>query len=353
MSGIASDREGESAFQPYASRTFDSCAIRSMTTTAEYGILVGDDGGVIRAVSVSEGRADLVASVGGGGPDWPGITALAVSGALLAVGDEEGGLRVWDLRTNAPPLLSERQHGDFIADVSFVHSPHRIITASGDGTVGVVSLSSRRYTAVSDSTGVDLTCAYLPVVTDAGTTAQSTIVTGTAGGSLLGWPTDPDVLDKPTVRLLSMSEESIECLAGVGDEATDVGHFLAGGEDGVIRMVARAPGALSVVGYVGTHDEGGVYALATKGDLAVSASDDCSIRFWDISTRPPMGTFPTPLSKASSRRQRAPVGTSPLSFSFGAPAGGAGQQQQQQQQKQKQAHHTKRLPNKQFFSGLM
>ena len=113
---------------------------------------------IAHAAARTAGAAGAVAIVGVGSPANPGgslscptgATAVAFSpdGRIVAAGQWNGKIRLWDAATLAP-LVSRPipAHGDMIFDLAVAPDGKHIATASKDGTVKIWSLDTLRQVA--------------------------------------------------------------------------------------------------------------------------------------------------------------------------------------------------------------
>ena len=118
-------------------------------------LLIGFETGVIVQVDAATGatvrrfRSGSKGTTGGGArPSINRLLPLPGARALLAVGDEDGGLELWDLRVpsgggggGSAPVAAYGEHTDYISDLA-THSRGggALVATSGDGTLSVHDL---------------------------------------------------------------------------------------------------------------------------------------------------------------------------------------------------------------------
>lgn len=85
---------------------------------------------------------------------------LLVDENVLATGDDTGGIRLWDQRKEGP-LMDMRQHEEYIADMALDPDKKLLLTASGDGCLGVFNIKRRRFELLSEPQSGDLTSVTL------------------------------------------------------------------------------------------------------------------------------------------------------------------------------------------------
>ncbi|KAF5898403.1 rab proteins geranylgeranyltransferase component A 2-like, partial [Clarias magur] len=81
---------------------------------------------------------------------------LLIDENLFATGDDEGTVKVWDMRKGTS-FMSLKHHEDFISDIAVDSAKRTLLTSSGDGTMGVFNLKRRRFELLSEIQDGDLT----------------------------------------------------------------------------------------------------------------------------------------------------------------------------------------------------
>ncbi|KTG38980.1 hypothetical protein cypCar_00028769 [Cyprinus carpio] len=80
---------------------------------------------------------------------------LLVDENIVATGDDEGTLKVWDMRRGTS-FMDLKQHEDYISDITIDQNKRTLLTASGDGTMGVFNIRRRRFELLSEFQNGDL-----------------------------------------------------------------------------------------------------------------------------------------------------------------------------------------------------
>lgn len=198
-------------------------------------------------------------------------------GHMLVSGDDDGVLKVWDLRAaaGAGPAALLGPHEDVVTDILVDEARTTLLSTGGDGRLGVHDLRRAGKKAVLTEQCDDelLSVALLK--------GGATVVTGTQEGVLQIWSWgkwrwgDDDDEDGP--EHFTGHPNSIDALLAVDDDA-----IVTGSSDGIIRLLTVAPNKL--VGIIGEHGDDGVERLAWARDrrLLASASHDNRVRFWDV-----------------------------------------------------------------------
>uniref|UniRef100_K7FIV7 IK cytokine n=1 Tax=Pelodiscus sinensis TaxID=13735 RepID=K7FIV7_PELSI len=170
---------------------------------------------------------------------------LVLDEQLLATGDEGGTLRLWDLRRGAA-VMDLRQHEEYIGAMAVDQHKRLLLTASGDGTMGVFNIRRRRFELVSEPQSGDLTSIALMKAQ-----RGKKVACGSSEGTiyLFNWAGFGATSDRFAIKA-----ESIDCMVPVTDNV-----LCTGSTDGVPRAVNILPNR--VIGSVGQHVGGPVEEL--------------------------------------------------------------------------------------------
>ncbi|KAF7292875.1 Protein monoubiquitination-related protein [Mycena indigotica] len=181
---------------------------------------------------------------------------------LIASGDDSGVIKLWDPR-QPTEIRTHKQHFDYISDFLWLPDKHHLLATSGDGTLSVMDVRSKKSTPFAQSE--DQEDELLAATTIRGGTK---IVVGTQLGILSifnrssGYgdcvdrvPGHPSSID----ALCSLPPAFIASSSSPGMENT----VLTGSSDGLVRAVQVLPTKL--VGVVADHGELPVERLAVGG----------------------------------------------------------------------------------------
>ena len=80
-----------------------------------------------------------------------------LGGDILVSGDDDGGVRVWDLRTASKPVHSWKEHEGTVNGFEFNEEEQMVCSVANDGCLGVWDLRKGTLFAMSDSFEEDLT----------------------------------------------------------------------------------------------------------------------------------------------------------------------------------------------------
>ncbi|XP_035194799.1 WD repeat-containing protein 55 isoform X3 [Oxyura jamaicensis] len=193
---------------------------------------------------------------------------LPIDHHLLATGDDGGELKVWDLR-KGEAILEARQHEEYISAMAVDGNGKILLTASGDGTMGVFNIKRRRFELLSEQQNGDLTSVVL-------LKRGKKVACGSSEGTiyLFNWDGFGATSDRFALRA-----ESVDCMVPITESIVCTGSL-----DGVIRAVNILPNR--VLGCVGQHMGEPIeqLAVAPDGQLLASCAHDQKVKFWDISS---------------------------------------------------------------------
>jgi len=267
-----------------------------------------DDGGRLFTASAD---GSVAAADARGAPAWraaaahggAALNALALYStgggaehALLVTGDEDGGVRLWDVRApggggsggGAPAGVlagggggsggggGGGAHGDVITDILPAPERHAVVVTSGDGSLSVWDARRPgRPLGRSEPGDEELLSAAL-------LKGGGTLVTGCTSGLLLEWawgawgPAGEDGAGGP--GRFPGHPASVAALAAVDGDT-----LATGSEDGLVRLVTVAPSTL--VGVVGEHGPEGLpverLAWAPGRAALASVGHDERVRVFD------------------------------------------------------------------------
>ncbi|NWY92102.1 WDR55 protein, partial [Loxia curvirostra] len=192
---------------------------------------------------------------------------LPIDNHIFATGDDGGAVKVWDLRRGSA-ILEARQQEEYISAMAVDGNGKILLTASGDGTLGVYNVKRRRFELLSEPQNGDLTSVVLMK-------RGRKVACGSSEGTiyLFNWDGFGAASDRFALRA-----ETIDCMVPITDSIVCVGSL-----DGVIRAVNVLPNR--VLGCVGQHLGEPIeqLAVAADGKLLASSGHDQKVKFWDVS----------------------------------------------------------------------
>lgn len=254
--------------------TNDECTVKQtheLHTKAIRDIEFSLDGSMI--ISTARDRSIMVTDVETGklkrfwdnAHEEPVYTMSVIDENLFATGDDDGVLKLWDLRQKEQ-ICKLKEVEDFISCILTNDQQKYLLLTSGDGYLTTINLAQRKMYVQSEPYEEELTC--MGVFRN-----NSKLVVGSSKG---------------TFYTFNWGQFGYHCDAFSGPKA-GVNKMVAiteriavtGGEDGILRAMHLVPGR--VLGVVGQHS----LAVETidingTGDLIASSSHDNDIRFWNI-----------------------------------------------------------------------
>ncbi|KAI9140297.1 WD40-repeat-containing domain protein [Paraphysoderma sedebokerense] len=191
---------------------------------------------------------------------------------LLATGDEDGVVKIWDIRQKN--LVKEyHDNEDFIADMVYVPEKKKLLVAGGDGFLSVFDFRKEEIIARSDNQEDEL----LSIVT---VKNNKKVVVGTQEGTLniFSWGWWGDMKDR-----FPGHPASVDCMTKINEDI-----IVTGSSDGLIRVLTVHPnnllGILNADQSTNEDDLFPVENLAVSFDkeYLASSSHDQVVRFWNI-----------------------------------------------------------------------
>lgn len=199
---------------------------------------------------------------------------------LLASGDDDGCVKVWDRRTNAV-VMECRESDDFISDLATGDNHRVLLATSGDGTLTAFNLRQRALQLQSEPLEDEfLSLAVLK--------HGRKVLVGAGDGSvnLFTWGRWDNMDD----RLPLGRSQAVDSLAAITEDL-----YCLGTADGRVRVASVLPN--KCLGVLGSHGHFPVESLSVSRDgrLVASCSHDQRVKFWDVSSvenlRPPREDF--------------------------------------------------------------
>lgn len=202
--------------------------------------------------------------------DKPINRLMVINENNLVTGDDEGEVKLWDLRAGnqeSAAVMQWHLHEDFISGFAFNPEQATLISVSGDSTLCMYDFKSKKNTCRSDEQESELQCVQI-------IKGGRKVVAGTQDGVMLlfSWDRWGDCSDR-----FPGHPEAVDCMWKV-DEST----VMTGSSDGLLRVVSLLPN--KVLGVVGDHEEFPVEGMCASRDgrLLASFAHDEVVRFWDL-----------------------------------------------------------------------
>lgn len=200
----------------------------------------------------------------GGSPIY---SLLPIDDYLMASGEDDGQVVLWDFRMQAPIQCFEDCE-DYISSLTINTEKKILIATSGDGVMSAYNVRGKKLVMQSEEFDCDLLCSGI-------FKRGSKLVVGAGDGSLniFNWGEFGNISDR-----FPGHPQGVNCLSVLSDDI-----ICTGCEDGKIRAVQLFPNRF--LGVLGSHHGFAVEKLAPTFDssLIVSCSHDQKIQFWDLS----------------------------------------------------------------------
>lgn len=186
---------------------------------------------------------------------------------IVATGDDEGTLKVWDLR-QSKPVMEIKENDDFISDMILESRKRLLLATSGDGTLSAFDI--RKHKMKQQSELFDSEMLSLAIVK-----GGNKVVVGNGDGALhiFNWGEWGNMSDR-----FPGHPVSIDCMLSLNDNIIFTGSF-----DGTVRAVNILPNRF--LGVIGEHDGFPVenMSLSHCKTFLASCSHDQTLRFWNVS----------------------------------------------------------------------
>ncbi|KAG5676316.1 putative Platelet-activating factor acetylhydrolase IB subunit beta [Polypedilum vanderplanki] len=197
--------------------------------------------------------------------DDPIYTITVIDENLIASGDDEGTVKLWDVRTKEP-VFSLKEVEDYISKIITNNQKRLLVCTSGDGLMTTFNIASKKMYVQSEPYEEELTCGGI-------FRNESKLVVGSSKGNFytfnwgeFGYHNDAFSGPSTPISLMLPITERIAITAG---------------EEGIIRAMHLFPGR--ILGIVGQHSLAvETMDISNDGELIATSSHDNDIRFWNI-----------------------------------------------------------------------
>eukprot|EP00252_Welwitschia_mirabilis_P000432 TRINITY_DN1042_c0_g2_i1.p1 TRINITY_DN1042_c0_g2~~TRINITY_DN1042_c0_g2_i1.p1 ORF type:complete len:353 (+),score=62.93 TRINITY_DN1042_c0_g2_i1:221-1279(+) len=187
--------------------------------------------------------------------------------ATVASGDDEGIIKIWDIRKNTCCSVL-KAHEDYVSDMEFVPHTMQVLATSGDGRLSVSSIHKGKVQVQSEFAEDELLSVVLMK-------NGRKVVCGSEEGVLLlySWKCWKDCSDRFVGH-----PDSVDAMLKLNEDT-----LVTGAGDGIIRVISILPNKM--VGVIGEHENYPIENLAVSHDYKVlgSVSHDQNLKLWDIS----------------------------------------------------------------------
>lgn len=262
---------GDVSLYKYSMETNETINSFESHKKATRAVEFSDDGELL--FSVSKDKSICITDVNLGKPkrvikkahSEPIYSAHVVDENLLATGDDDGTVKLWDLRKESP-IFSLKEMEDYVSCIITNDAKRYLICSSGEGTITTINIGSKKLHVQSELYEAELNCMAL-IKND------KKLIVGSSKGKtyLYNWGEfgyHSDEFPGP--------KHSINSMISISDNIV-----ISGYEDGKIRAMHFFPH--QQLGIVGQHN----FAvenldISGNGEFIASCSHDQLIKFWSI-----------------------------------------------------------------------
>ncbi|XP_054716334.1 WD repeat-containing protein 55-like [Uloborus diversus] len=192
---------------------------------------------------------------------------LPIDSYLLATGEDEGQVVIWDFRMQSPIALFG-DINEYISSLSMSNEKRILLATSGEGTLTAYNVRSKKMAMQSEM--FDSEFLSSTVIKN-----ESKVVVGSGDGSLniFNWGEYGNISDR-----FPGHPGSVDCMVKIAEDVVCTGC-----EDGKIRAVQLFP--TRFLGVLGSHNGFSIDGLSASFDktLLASSSFDQKVKFWDLS----------------------------------------------------------------------
>jgi WD repeat-containing protein 55 len=189
---------------------------------------------------------------------------------MLVTGDDEGTIKMWDIRQKCPVknLMSFAEHDDFISDLWMQNDKNHVLATSGDCMLSVYDIRGKG-TLEARSDDVEDELLSLAVIKNG-----RKVICGSQDGilNIFSYGNFGDISDR-----FPGHPQSIDAIVPIDDDTICTASC-----DGMIRLVQIQPNKL--LGVIGEHGEFPIEGLRKSADntILASLSHDHCVKLWDI-----------------------------------------------------------------------
>ena len=189
----------------------------------------------------------------------------AVDQNVMLSGDEDGVIKMWDMRRMTNAVMELKECDDYISDMVCHDNRKHLLVTSGDGTLSCVNIKSRKLELQSELFESELLSIAIMK-------SNSKVVCGDGDGTMqiFNWGEWGNISDRYPGH-----PASIDCMLPLNDDI-----LCSGCMDGKLRLVHILPN--SIESTFATHGDMPIQSLSISSDasLLASCSHDDYIKFW-------------------------------------------------------------------------
>ncbi|XP_076767161.1 WD repeat-containing protein 55 homolog isoform X1 [Xylocopa sonorina] len=198
----------------------------------------------------------------------PIYTMTVIGEHLFATGDDNGVVKLWDLRQKENvPIFSIKKMEDYVSAIVTNKDEKYLVCASGDGSLTTFNIPGKKMHVQTEEYEEELTCLGLFKY-------ETKILVGTSKGKMYVYNWGEFGLHSD--EFPNLTKKSINCMIPITENIV-----ITGGEDGTLRATSLFPH--HHVGIVGQHDLS-IEALDVNSDgsIIASSSHNNDVKFWNV-----------------------------------------------------------------------
>ncbi|XP_043516741.1 WD repeat-containing protein 55 homolog [Frieseomelitta varia] len=198
----------------------------------------------------------------------PVYTMTVIGEHMFATGDDNGIVKVWDLRDPKElPIFTLKKMEDYVSAIVTNKEAKYLVCASGDGCLTTFNIPGKKLHVQSEEYEEELICLGL-------FKSETKLLVGTSKGKLYVYNWGEFGLHSD--EFPNLTKKAINCMIPITENVV-----ITGGEDGILRASSLFPH--NHLGIVGQHNLS-IEALDVNSDgtLIASSSHDNDIKFWNV-----------------------------------------------------------------------
>ncbi|XP_033321061.1 WD repeat-containing protein 55 homolog [Megalopta genalis] len=198
----------------------------------------------------------------------PVYTMTVIGEHMLATGDDDGIVKLWDLRQRRDdPTFSIKKMEDYVSSIITNRDGKYLVCGSGDGSLTTFNIPGKKFHVQSEEYEEELTCLGL-------FKNETKILVGSSKGKMYIYNWGEFGLHSDEIP--SVTKKAINCMIPITQNVV-----ITGGEDGVLRASSLYP--RNDLGIVGQHK----FSIETidinsDGTLIASSSHNNDVKFWNV-----------------------------------------------------------------------
>lgn len=200
--------------------------------------------------------------------EQPIYTMTIINEHTFATGDDDGVVKLWDLRQKSnDPICSIKKVDDYISAMITNRDAKYLVCASGEGCLTTLNIPERKMHLQSEEYDEELTCLGLFKM-------ESKLLVTTSKGKMYIYNWGEFGLHSD--EFPSITKKAINCMIPITENVA-----ITGGEDGILRATSLFPHYN--LGIVGQHDFSiETLDISNNGTLIASSSHNNDIKFWNV-----------------------------------------------------------------------